>query len=97
MIKEKFFRIILSNENTFKPKRKGGNNMDAYLLIIALLSIVIVIVGVSLFKWHAFISLTVASLFLAVFSGLSFEDQLGFSCLIDENQLYVLKSIYFHI
>lgn len=56
-----------------KSKRKGGNNMDAYLLIIALLSIVIVIVGVSLFKWHAFISLTVASLFLAVFSGLSFD------------------------
>lgn len=74
MIKEIFFRIIiLLNENTFKRKRKGGNNMDAYLLIIALLSIVIVIVGVSLFKWHAFISLTVASLFLAVFSGLSFD------------------------
>ncbi|KAB7667594.1 gluconate:H+ symporter [Bacillus sp. B1-b2] len=47
--------------------------MDAYLLIIALVSIIVVILGVSLFKWHAFISLTVASLFLAIFSGLSFD------------------------
>lgn len=37
--------------------------MDAYILIITLLSIVIVILGVSWFKWHAFISLTIASLF----------------------------------
>jgi len=47
--------------------------MDAYLLIITLFSIVLVILGVSLFKWHAFISLTVASLFLAIFSGLSWD------------------------
>ncbi|MDP4162258.1 MAG: gluconate:H+ symporter [Bacillota bacterium] len=42
-------------------------------LIIALLAIIIVILGVSWFKWHAFISLTVASLFLAIFSGLSMD------------------------
>jgi gluconate:H+ symporter, GntP family len=47
--------------------------MSAYLLIITLLAIIIVIVGVSLFKWHAFISLTVASLFLAIFSGMSWD------------------------
>jgi gluconate transporter len=47
--------------------------MDAYLLIITLLAIIIVILGVSLFKWHAFISLTVASLFLAIFSGMSWD------------------------
>jgi len=47
--------------------------MDAYLLIITLVSIVIVILGVSLFKWHAFISLTVAGLFLAVTSGLGLD------------------------
>lgn len=47
--------------------------MEIYLLIITLLSIVIVVLGVSLWKWHAFISLTVASLFLAVFSGLSMD------------------------
>jgi GntP family gluconate:H+ symporter len=44
-----------------------------YHLIITLLAIIIVIVGVSLFKWHAFISLTVASIFLAIFSGLSLD------------------------
>src|SRR5919205_4552584 len=47
--------------------------MNAYLLLITLVSIVIVILGVSLFKWHAFISLTVAGLFLAVMSGLSLD------------------------
>ncbi|PLS02165.1 GntT/GntP/DsdX family permease [Neobacillus cucumis] len=47
--------------------------MDAYLLLITLVSIVIVILGVSLFKWHAFISLTVAGLFLAIMSGLSLD------------------------
>ncbi|WP_160723876.1 GntT/GntP/DsdX family permease [Bacillus sp. USDA818B3_A] len=47
--------------------------MDAYLLLVTLVSIVIVILGVSLFKWHAFISLTVAGLFLAVMSGLSLD------------------------
>lgn len=54
-------------------EHKGGISMDAYLLIITLLSIVLVIIGVSWFKWHAFISLTVASLFLAVLSGLSWN------------------------
>lgn len=48
--------------------------MDAYLLIITLLSIVLVIVGVSVFKWHAFISLLIASLFLAIFSGMNFTN-----------------------
>ena len=47
--------------------------MDAYLLIITLLAIVIVILGVSMFKWHAFISLTVASLFLAIMSGMKWD------------------------
>ncbi|WP_207789070.1 GntP family permease [Neobacillus terrae] len=42
-------------------------------LIVTLLAIVIVIIGVSWFKWHAFISLTVATLFLAIFSGLSMD------------------------
>ncbi|KAA5580306.1 2-keto-3-deoxygluconate permease, partial [Pseudomonas aeruginosa] len=48
--------------------------MDAYLLIITILSIALVIIGVSVFKWHAFISLLVASLFLAIFSGMNFAD-----------------------
>ncbi|MFJ8261457.1 gluconate:H+ symporter [Rummeliibacillus sp. NPDC094406] len=48
--------------------------MDAYLLIITLLAIVIVIVGVSVFKWHAFISLLVASLFLAIFTGMNLDE-----------------------
>lgn len=48
--------------------------MDAYLLIITFLAIFIVIVGVSVFKWHAFISLLIASLFLAIFSGMNLED-----------------------
>lgn len=47
--------------------------MDAYLLIITLLSIAIVILGVSLFKWHAFISLLVAGLFLAIFSHMGLD------------------------
>lgn len=47
--------------------------MDLYLLGITLIAIVIVILGVSWWKWHAFISLTVASLFLAVFSGLPMD------------------------
>lgn len=47
--------------------------MDAYLLAITFLAIVIIIVGVSVFKWHAFISLLIASLFLAIFSGMSFD------------------------
>ncbi|MDR4945308.1 GntP family permease [Neobacillus cucumis] len=47
--------------------------MHAYLLIITLLAIVIVILGVSWFKWHAFISLLVASLFLAIFTGMPFD------------------------
>lgn len=47
--------------------------MDAYLLIITLLAIVVVIIGVSVFKWHAFISLLIASLFLAILSGMSLD------------------------
>ncbi|MFP3669830.1 MULTISPECIES: GntP family permease [Priestia] len=50
---------------------------DMYLLIITLLAIVIVILGVSWWKWHAFISLTVASLFLAIMSGLSMDKIVG--------------------
>lgn len=42
-------------------------------LLVTLLAIIIVILGVSLFKWHAFISLTVATLFLAIVSGLSMD------------------------
>ncbi len=51
--------------------------MNAYLLIITLLAIVIVIIGVSWFKWHAFISLMVASLFLAIFSGMGWDKIVG--------------------
>ncbi len=40
---------------------------------MTLISIAIVVVGVSVFKWHAFISLLVASLFLAITSGLSLD------------------------
>ncbi|QHA91137.1 gluconate:H+ symporter [Bacillus sp. N1-1] len=47
--------------------------MEIYLLLITFLSIVIVILGVSWWNWHAFISLTVASMFLAVMSGLSLD------------------------
>lgn len=46
---------------------------DIYLLIITLLSILLVVLGVSWWKWHAFISLTVASLFLAIMSGLAMD------------------------
>lgn len=52
-------------------------SLDIYRLIITLLSIVIVIVGVTKWKWHAFISLTVASLFLAVMSGLPMDKIAG--------------------
>jgi gluconate transporter len=51
----------------------GGKGMNAYLLVITALSIVIVILGVSWWKWHAYISLTVASLFLAVMSGMPMD------------------------
>lgn len=47
--------------------------MEIYLLLITLIAILIVIVGVSYFKWHAFISLLLASLFLAIFSGMDFH------------------------
>lgn len=47
--------------------------MDIYRLIITLVAIVIVILGVTWWKWHAFISLTVAALFLAIMSGLSLD------------------------
>jgi gluconate:H+ symporter, GntP family len=46
--------------------------VEIYLLLITLIAILIVIVGVSYFKWHAFISLLLASLFLAIFSGMDF-------------------------
>nr|MCG0041136.1 transporter [Escherichia coli] len=51
--------------------------MDAYLLAITVAPIVIVIAGVSVFKWHACISLTVASLLLAIASGLSMDKIVG--------------------
>ncbi|MFB1097952.1 gluconate:H+ symporter [Terribacillus sp. JSM ZJ617] len=51
--------------------------MEIYLLLMTLLAIVIVIIGVTVFKWHAFISLTVASLFLAITAGLSFDQIVG--------------------
>jgi gluconate:H+ symporter, GntP family len=44
-----------------------------YHLIITLLAIILVIVGVSVFKWHAFISLTVATIFLAILSGVGMD------------------------
>jgi gluconate:H+ symporter, GntP family len=51
--------------------------MNLYLLGITVIAIIIVILGVSWWKWHAFISLTVASLFLAVFSGLPMDEIVG--------------------
>ncbi|MCH6265597.1 gluconate:H+ symporter [Neobacillus citreus] len=51
--------------------------MDTYLLLITLLAIIIVILGVSWFKWHAFISLMVAALFLAIFSGMGWDKIVG--------------------
>jgi gluconate:H+ symporter, GntP family len=47
--------------------------MDIYLLLVTLAAILIVIVTVSWLKWHAFISLTVASLFLALMAGQSLD------------------------
>ncbi|QKE72155.1 2-keto-3-deoxygluconate permease [Arthrobacter citreus] len=47
--------------------------MDLYLIAITLIAIVIVILGVSWWKWHAFISLSVAGLFLAIFSGVPMD------------------------
>lgn len=47
--------------------------MNLYLLVITVVAIIIVILGVSWWKWHAYISLTVASLFLAIFSGLPLD------------------------
>ncbi len=61
----------------FTARGREGFNMDIYVLTITLLSIVIVILGVSWWKWHAFISLTVASLFLAIMSGLSMDKIVG--------------------
>jgi gluconate:H+ symporter, GntP family len=57
-----------------KQQRRGEIEMEIYLLSMTLLAIVIVIIGVTVFKWHAFISLTVASLFLAITAGLSFDE-----------------------
>lgn len=53
--------------------KKGGTVLDAYLLLVTLLAIIIVILGVSWLRWHAFISLLVASLFLAIATGLSLD------------------------
>lgn len=47
--------------------------MNLYLLGITVVAIIIVILGVSWWKWHAFISLVVASLFLAIFSGMPMD------------------------
>ncbi|MGP4081586.1 GntP family permease [Pseudalkalibacillus sp. R45] len=47
--------------------------MDTYLLLVTLAAIVIVITTVSWLNWHAFISLTVASLFLGLMAGLSLD------------------------
>ncbi|MGG1679936.1 GntP family permease [Neobacillus sp. NRS-1170] len=47
--------------------------MNTYLLLVTFAAIVIVVLGVSWWKWHAFISLTVASLFLAIMAGLSMD------------------------
>lgn len=47
--------------------------MNFYLLGVTVIAIVIVILGVSWWKWHAFISLTVASLFLAIFAGVPMD------------------------
>jgi gluconate transporter len=47
--------------------------MNLYLLGVTAIAIVIVILGVSWWKWHAFISLVVASLFLAIFSGVPMD------------------------
>ena len=54
-----------------------GVIMEIYLLAITLISIAIVIVGVSVFQWHAFIGLTVAALFLAVMSGMEWVNIIG--------------------
>ncbi len=51
--------------------------MNMYLLMVTLFAIVIVILGVAWWKWHAFISLTVASLFLAIMAGLSMDKIVG--------------------
>jgi GntP family gluconate:H+ symporter len=52
---------------------RGWVKLNLYLLGITALAIVIVILGVSWWKWHAFISLSVASLFLAIFSGVPMD------------------------
>ncbi|MBI0576941.1 2-keto-3-deoxygluconate permease [Neobacillus cucumis] len=47
--------------------------MDTYLLLMTVISILIVVIGVSVFKWHAFISLLVASMFLALVAGVPLD------------------------
>ncbi|WNB93354.1 gluconate:H+ symporter [Bacillus sp. NEB1478] len=47
--------------------------MDIYLLIVTVAAIGIVITTVSWLKWHAFISLTIASLFLGLMAGLTLD------------------------
>ncbi|MCD7034551.1 GntP family permease [Metabacillus sp. GX 13764] len=51
--------------------------MTLYLMGITVVAIIIVILGVSWWKWHAFISLTVAGLFLAIFSGVPLDKIVG--------------------
>ncbi|MBC1521229.1 gluconate:H+ symporter [Listeria aquatica] len=45
---------------------------DIYLFSITIVAIAIVILGVSWWKWHAYLSLSVATLFLAIFAGMPF-------------------------
>ncbi|EUJ42776.1 gluconate:H+ symporter [Listeria riparia] len=43
---------------------------DVYLFSITIVAILIVILGVSWWKWHAYLSLSVATIFLAIFAGM---------------------------
>ncbi|EIA21164.1 gluconate:H+ symporter (GntP) family transporter [Listeria fleischmannii 1991] len=43
---------------------------DIYLFSITIIAILIVILGVSWWKWHAYLSLSVATIFLAIFAGM---------------------------
>lgn len=46
---------------------------DVYLFSITIIAILIVILGVSWWKWHAYLSLSIATLFLAIFAGMPLE------------------------
>jgi gluconate transporter len=65
-------KLLIKKEKLIGLTIKGESE-TMYHLLITLLAIIIVILGVSWFKWHAFISLTVATIFLALFSGLSMD------------------------